>query len=54
MTLGFWLSLVVAVVCVAVVVACLAIRARARVIDDETKFWAQLHDPPPTVRKRPR
>jgi hypothetical protein len=54
MNLGFWLSFLVAWICCGVVVACLLVRRMRRVDESEAKFWAQLHDPPPTVRKRPR
>jgi hypothetical protein len=54
MTLSFWLSLTVALLCTIVVAVCLFVRAHAREIERETKFWAELHDPPEHVRKLPR
>lgn len=54
MSVSFWLSLVVALLCAVVVVVCLIVRAHARAIEKDARFWAELHDPPAHVTKRPR
>jgi hypothetical protein len=54
MTLSFWVSLVIALAALGVVLACLAVRRRMHEVEHDVKFWADLHDPPETVKRRPR